>query len=413
MAAHASPPSTRAARRERRERLGLEQGRRRGLRSSGIQLAYLVVAFGLGLLVPQIPIGFTTPSVRTTEALLATGASVVTFIGVVYSLLFLVVQFGTTTFTPRLNLFRDAAIVWHSFGFFTGIFVFSFTAAFSIGAAEEEVTGLVPITLILLLIAALGVFRRLQSSAFSSIQLASTLTHVAERGRQVIDHLYRPSDGRSPGPAEAGIRARDPHTASRVVAWPQRLVVLQVIDAQALAERARQAGVEIEFHARPGDTLAEGDVLALVQGDDDSALDDAVFAATRVGPERTFEQDPLLALRVLADIALRGLSPAINDPTTAVQALDAIDSLLRPLAVRDLHVGVVRDAEGLPRVTAPMPEWEEFVSVALDEIVPQASTSIHVHRRLERLLEDLARRAPAERRTAVETRLVKLRGAAH
>ena len=64
------------------------------------------------------------------EALVVVGIGIVTFIGVVDSLLFLVVQFGTTTFTPRLNLFRDAPIVWHAFGFFAGIMVFSFTATF-------------------------------------------------------------------------------------------------------------------------------------------------------------------------------------------------------------------------------------------------------------------------------------------
>jgi uncharacterized membrane protein len=141
------------------------------------------------MLVPRIPIGFTTPSARITEALVARGASVVTFIGVVYSLLFIVVQFGTTTFTPRLNLFRDARIVPHSFGFFARVFVFSFTAAFSISADDKEVTGLVPITLGLLLVGALALFGRLQSSAFRSIQLASTLTQVGGRGREVIDHL--------------------------------------------------------------------------------------------------------------------------------------------------------------------------------------------------------------------------------
>ena len=52
---------------------------------------------------PQIPFGFTVPSVRAVEALVAVGIGIVTFIGVVYSLLFLVAQFGTTTFTPRLN----------------------------------------------------------------------------------------------------------------------------------------------------------------------------------------------------------------------------------------------------------------------------------------------------------------------
>jgi uncharacterized membrane protein len=72
------------------------------------------------------------------EALVAVGIGIVTFIGVVYSLLFLVVQFGTTTFTPRLNLFRDTPIVRHTFGYFAGIMVFSFTAAFSIGGGKSR-----------------------------------------------------------------------------------------------------------------------------------------------------------------------------------------------------------------------------------------------------------------------------------
>jgi hypothetical protein len=68
------------------------------------------------------------------------------------------------------------------------------------------------------------------------------------------------------------------------------------------------------------------------------APDDEILEALGFGPERTFEQDPALALRVLADIALRALSPAVNDPTTAVQTLDAIDGLLRVLVRRDLAV---------------------------------------------------------------------------
>ncbi len=85
--------------------------------------------------------------------------------------------------------------------------------------------------------------------------------------------------------------------------------------------------------------MAEEGVVAIVQGRCDADLDRAILAALRVAHERTFEQDPLFALRVLADIALRGMSSAINDPTTAVEALDAIDSLLRPLARRELDVG--------------------------------------------------------------------------
>ena len=63
--------------------------------------------------------------------------------------------------------------------------------------------------------------------------------------------------------------------------------------------------------------------------------------AIRTGAERTFEQDPALAFRVLVDIALRALSPAVNDPTTATQVLDNVESLLRALVGRDLDVGEV------------------------------------------------------------------------
>jgi uncharacterized membrane protein len=391
---------SRALRRERRERLGRELRRRRGLRSTTVQLLYALVGFGLGLAVPQIPIGVTVPSDRATEALLAAGVGVVTFIGIVYSLLFLVVQFGSTTFTPRLNLFRDAPIVWHSFAFFVGILIFAFTAAFSIGR-DEQTTGLVPITLVVLLLVAIALFRQLQTGAFRSIQLASTLAQVTERGRDVIDHLY-PAAGGAPALAAAEPRPAAPR---RDVLWPERSAVLQVIDVPPLVRRAQRSDVMIEFRARPGETLAEHGVVAVVHGRPDAPLDHDTLAATTAGYERSFEQDPLLALRVLADIALRALSPAINDPTTAVQALDAIDSLLRPLATRKLDIGRVPDLEGHLRVVVPMPTWDDFVAVAVDEIIATPSSSTHLRERLRRLLEQLIEHAPPELRATLRPRL--------
>jgi uncharacterized membrane protein len=388
----------------RRWRLGRELRRRRALRSTTVQLFYLLAAVGLGLAVPEIGIGFTVSSDRVIEALVAVGIGIVTFIGIVYSLLFLVVQFGTTTFTPRLNLFRDAPIVWHAFGYFAGILVFSFTAALSIGGNEDQVTGLVPITLGLMLLAALALFRRLQTTAFLSIQLASTLSQVADRGRDIIDHLY-PAAALAEHPAAGKLDLRAP---VRDVRWPKRAAVLQVIDVPPLTRRAQRENVSIEFRTRPGETLPEGGVVAVIHGSDDAELDRAILDATRVGHERTFEQDPLLALRVLADIALRGLSPALNDPTTAVQALDAMDSLLRPLARRELDVGRISDHEGTLRVTVPMPVWEDFLAVALDELIPLTHGSVHVRDRARRLLEELTDLALPKRREALRSRLAQL-----
>ena len=69
--------------------------------------------------------------------LIAVGAGTVTFIGIVFSLLFLVVQFASTTFTPRLNLFRDDPIVWRAFAFYTAVVVYSLTAALVIRRDEK------------------------------------------------------------------------------------------------------------------------------------------------------------------------------------------------------------------------------------------------------------------------------------
>jgi uncharacterized membrane protein len=349
-------------------------------------------------------VGFTVSSDRTIDALLAVGVGIVTFIGVVYSLLFLVVQFGSTTFTPRLNLFRDAPIVWHAFGYFAGIMVFSFTATFSIGRQDEQTTGLVALLLAFMLLAALVVFRRLQMVAFASIQLASTLSQVTTRGREVIDHLY-PATGwatRAPNAVTGATKAGDE------VIWAKPAAVLQVIDVPPLLGRAREEDVAIEFRVRPGETVFEGDVIALIHGDHEPGFERAVLGATRAGLERTFEQDPLFAVRVLADIALRALSPAIHDPTTAVQALDAIDGLLRVLVVRELDVGQIGDQHMTLRVTVPMPTWEDFLAVAFDELIPAASNSVHVLERVRRLLERLSEQAPETRRAALTGRLAQL-----
>ena len=137
----------------------------------------------------------------------------------------------------------------------------------------------------------------------------------------------------------------------------------------------------------------------------DPSLDAAVLKAIRAGVERTFEQDPALALRVLADIALRALSPAINDPTTAVQVLDSEESLLRMLIRRDLDVREVTGPHGTARVLLPLPDWDDYVALSFDEIIEMGADRVQVRRRLERLLRDLIALAPETRRAPLQLRL--------
>jgi uncharacterized membrane protein len=385
-------------------RLATALRHRRRLRTGLVQAAYILAAFGLGLLAPHISVGATVDSPRVTEMLVAVGAAFVPFIGIVYSLLFLVVQFGSTTFTPRLNLFRDSPIVWHAFSFFTSVIVFSFTAALAIGK-DEQTTVLVPVVVTVVVLTSIAMFRSLQTSAFRSIQLASTLAAVARRGREVIEGAY--PDHTTEDPATP---ARPSALAGEVL-WPARAATLQAIDVSALVRCAQRSDAVIELCVRPGEVIAEHGRVALIHGDGGVSASE-LFRGLQTGIERTFDQDPTMALRVLADIALRALSPAVNDPTTAVQALDEIDGLLREIVRRNLAVETVKGSDGEPRLLLRLPTWEDYVAVALDEIIAIDGFSAQVRRRVERLLTDLIAIAPAGRADVLRARIERaaLRG---
>jgi uncharacterized membrane protein len=123
------------------------------------------------------------------------------------------------------------------------------------------------------------------------------------------------------------------------------------------------------------------------------------------GAERTPEQDPAFAFRIIVDIASKALSPGINDPTTAVLAIDQIHHLLRQVGGRHLDTGLERDAIGRIRLVYRTPDWEDFVHLAVTEIRHFGGVSIQVARRLRAMLEDLIRTLPDERGTLLRQEL--------
>ena len=129
--------------------------------------------------------------------------------------------------------------------------------------------------------------------------------------------------------------------------------------------------------------------------------EDSLRAAIRLGGERTFQQDPKYAIRLLVDIAIKALSPAINDPTTAVQALDQIEDLLIRLGRRRLEIGSFCDAAGNLRLLIGFPTWDDFLSLAFDEIRFYGATSIQVMRRMKALVNELISILPEERQPAL------------
>jgi uncharacterized membrane protein len=134
-----------------------------------------------------------------------------------------------------------------------------------------------------------------------------------------------------------------------------------------------------------------------------------LYGAIALGVDRTFGQDPKYAIRLLVDIAIRALSPAINDPTTAVQALDQIGDLLQRLGRRRLEIGAFRDGAEALRVTMSFPTWDDFLRLAFDEIATYGAGSVQVMRRMHALVADLTAALPRERRDALDRWRVRLR----
>ena len=128
-----------------------------------------------------------------------------------------------------------------------------------------------------------------------------------------------------------------------------------------------------------------------------------------LGDERTFEQDPAFALRIMVDMANRALSPAVNDPTTAVQVLDHIGDILGLVGRTDLEKRTKSaSAETPAAVVMATTHWEDFVMLGLTEIREYGATSVQVVRRLRALLEELLETVRPEHRGAVEEELRRL-----
>ena len=367
---------------------------RRRLRAGLVQLLCALAGLALGLLLPKITTDATVASTRVTEVLVTVGFGVLGLVTIIYSLMFGVVQWAFTSLSPRLNLFRDDPIVWRTFGFAIGVLVFSVTTALAIGN-QQKVSVIVPATEVVAVLAAIAMIRALQAKAFASIQLAPTLAAIAGQGHAIIGDLYP-----RPCPADRQPAAPLP-PRRRAILWPHRQAILQQLDLARLLAAAD--GAVIVLRAGMGDTLQQGAPVADLHGGE--VADTAVLAGLVTGPERTFGQDSLFAFRLLADIAMRALSPAVNDPATAVQVLDTTESLLHALAARDLDVAGVADDAGTVRVVLTLPSWGDYLRTALDDLIESASRSPMVLLRARTLLTTLLNAAPPARQPLVARRL--------
>ncbi|MGI9540138.1 MAG: DUF2254 domain-containing protein [Miltoncostaeaceae bacterium] len=334
-----------------------------------------------------------------TALLAAIAAAMITFTGFVFSVLLLVVQFASGQFTPRVlrTAYRDR-LTQVALGIFVGTFVYTLNVLSEI--RDEAVPTFAVSVAILFVLISVILFIALVSRVSKSMRAPRIADTVVRDGLDAIARTCGPHGG-----PDAPGRALPADADDKVAA--EETGILRAVDRRGLARLARNAGAEIELRRAVGDHLGRGTPLFIVRGGEIPAA--RLRRRVIVADERAIGDDPLFALRIVVDIAARALSPGVNDPTTAVQAIDRVQTLLEALVDRDLPGGDVCDGDGSPLLREPQPTWGDVLELGIDEIATYGADSEQVMRRLRALLADLTVLAPpGERREATRARLAAL-----
>jgi uncharacterized membrane protein len=342
---------------------------------------------------------FQPDAARTVLAALA--SSMFTCVVFVSSALLLVVQLASAQLTPRIigSMFRDRTTK-----FSLTLFVFTFTLSM---AALVRITDAVPKLTVLFAtygcVISVGTLLYLVGHVGQELRPSGAMRGIARAGRRVIHAVYKRALSDS---AEAAVNLDElpDGESSSVFSNPKDGVVLAV-DIDGLVALASQADCLIQVAPQVGQFVAAGEPLFQTYGSAQTVAPGALRHSIALGQERTLEQDPMLAFRIVVDIACKALSPAINDPTTAVLAIDQIHRLLRIVGHRKLDEGRVRDAGGVLRLVYRRPTWDDYVSLAATEIRQYGSGSIQVVRRLKAMFLDLIQSLPEIRTSALRRQL--------
>ena len=329
------------------------------------------------------------------EVLSAITTSMITFTGLVFSITVVVLQLTSSQFSPRvLRTFLRDRQTQLSLGVFVATFVYAVMVLRTVDSSDGArfVPAVATTVGVVLLLVSVGVFVGYIHHIATAIQVSSLIRAVGDETRAVIERRMPLDAPPRPPPV-----IPDPPT--RQVA-SSTYGVVTAIDETALVTAAQQADVVLVLRAGFGRFVPEGAPLLEVHGD--GPVDDrAVTRSVQLRKDRTMEHDVAFGFRQLVDVAERALSPGINDPTTAVQALDELHDLLRRLATRPLPDGVHLDADDRVRLVTPAPQFGDLLALALEEIRQYGKDSGQVQGRIDELLDDLLDAARPEHRGAV------------
>lgn len=334
-------------------------------------------------------------------------AAMLSFVVFFFSVLLLTVQIASSSLSPRIisRPFRSRTVKAS-----LGLFVFNLIYSMAVVArgTEGNLGQLATAMVIVLTVVSICVFLFVVEHVSKQLRPATVMADVAVEGLHVIRSVY-PHMVTEPESAQPANDLRPFALPDRVILHAGTAGVVEAVDILGLTEIASRHACTIELVPQVGDFITRYDEVFRFYGNGLGPSDEELFEHIALEHERTLEQDPAFAFRIIVDIASKALSPAINDPTTAVLALDQIHILLREVGRRRLDTGMVLDSSGHPRLVYRTPDWEDFVALAVTEIRQFGASSTQVARRMRALLEDLIPLLPAARAIVLEQELELLK----
>jgi uncharacterized membrane protein len=373
----------------------------------------VVVFLAAGALLSRVsisddsPLAFQGSADDARNVLIVVSTTMITVTGLVFALTIVALQIASGQYSPRLlrNFMRDRGtqIV---LSVFVGAFAYSTAGLYTVGVQRAGEQAFVPRLAVsgslALALASVGVLIYFIHHLARSIQIDAIMSQIQRETHQVIDDVY-PHPATDPEPAD---RCPDP-PAHAVVLPATASGYIQAIQPAPLVETTAGQDLVVRLARRVGDHVVAGTPIAWAwHGSPDQPtptpglLAAAVADAVHVGFERTMVQDVLFGLRRLVDIANRALSPAINDPYTAIQAVHHLSVLLCALADRRLGDWLCHDRQGVLRVAIPLPDFAEYLRRSTAQIRRFGAAEPAVTRSLVQLLRDVGTSTASDERRA-------------
>lgn len=349
------------------------------------------------------------------DVLSAVAGSLITVTSLTFSLTVVTLQLASSQFSPRLlRTFTRDRVVHVTLAVFLATFTFALTVLRTVRTSGDGRTGFVP---------QIAVTTAFLMALVSVLALVLFLAHLAAEIR--VETALRNVHAEASQTAARVLEQRDPGRSTTAPAAPAGAALLCArssgflvrVDEDALLQAVTEAGAVLQLHVPPGSSLVAGTPVgafwplgAPLPEQVQAALRDRAAGAVVAGHERTAAQDVAYGLRQLVDVAVKALSPGINDPTTAVHALGHCSALLCDLAGRDLGPRLLRDAEGRVRVVLRRPSLDDLLEVALAQPRRYGAADPAVLGRVADLLREVAWSVPAgPDRAAVAGQLERLR----